>query len=594
MKRTKIYSYFQNDSIPIILISACIVYLLGLSWLKWGSLIIDTGREVYAAYSLTKGNILYKDIQYLYGPLTHYLNALFCLIFGIHLKSFIISGLVCVCGVCILLYKLAAIYLNKLLAALIVIIFLFVFAFGQYYEAGIFNYILPYSYSATYCVLFSLTALFFYYKSNFAVNIYSYLTSLSLFLVFATRIEIGLFLLIAIITGVIINYKVKGNKKEIISLFAAYLLLPAIACFMVYALFSVAAQNENVVSTGIFSILKKNLDLDATFTSYVMGITDFGNNIRDIFLACVYYSAVTAAFYWAVIIIQKVMDRKKHFIAALIFVASFITGFVFSKYLLYGNMQYKPVQIICLILIALCYLKFKKDPSDTRSLFLLAFAVFSLLMLLRIFFRVWPGHYGMYLLVPGMLCYSIFFFNIFPAKFIKNGKNIYLILTAVFFIFLAYSQVTISMFAYSQRLLSVNSWRGSIIVNPSFLRYKNLLEYLVAVSDPSDSLVVFPEGVMLNFLSERDTPLYNYSFLPIDFAEPGFERKIVNDLEKNKVKYIAILRRDTTEYGAAAFLFDYGLEIRKYLEVNYTIDREFGPFPFTSNEFSAVLLKRIE
>ncbi|MFH1847084.1 MAG: hypothetical protein ABH869_05970, partial [Candidatus Omnitrophota bacterium] len=79
-------------SFLIIIIVGCFAYLLDFTWLKWGDLIIDTGRELYVPLMLSEGKLLYKDIVYVYGPFVPYLHALLFKLFAPHLNWLILSG----------------------------------------------------------------------------------------------------------------------------------------------------------------------------------------------------------------------------------------------------------------------------------------------------------------------------------------------------------------------------------------------------------------------------------------------------------------------------------------------------------------------
>lgn len=106
-------------------------------------------------------------------------------------------------------------------------------------------------------------------------------------------------------------------------------------------------------------------------------------------------------------------------------------------------------------------------------------------------------------------------------------------------------------------------------------------------------MVVFPEGVALNYLSQRNNPLPVYAYNPPLLRLAGEETSI-SVLERNKVNYIIILQRETGEYGYSRFGLDYARKMSSWIYEHYRIVEQFGPAPFTSDEFSAVILKRKE
>src|SRR3954469_11930940 len=68
------------------------VLLFAASWQKWADLAIDGGREMNAPLRLLRGEMIYSDVYYLYGPLAPYLNAALYAVLGIHLNTLYLAG----------------------------------------------------------------------------------------------------------------------------------------------------------------------------------------------------------------------------------------------------------------------------------------------------------------------------------------------------------------------------------------------------------------------------------------------------------------------------------------------------------------------
>src|SRR5204863_2920647 len=73
---------------------AIFIILLAVSWQRWTSVIADSGRELDLPLRLLNGEWLYRDVHYLYPPLSPYFNALLYRVFGPHLNVLQISGVV--------------------------------------------------------------------------------------------------------------------------------------------------------------------------------------------------------------------------------------------------------------------------------------------------------------------------------------------------------------------------------------------------------------------------------------------------------------------------------------------------------------------
>src|SRR3954467_4276422 len=78
--------------------------LLALSWQKWADLAIDGGREMNTPLRLLRGERLYSDVYYLYGPLSPYLNAGLYAVFGTHLNTLYGAGVIVSIAVLLLIF----------------------------------------------------------------------------------------------------------------------------------------------------------------------------------------------------------------------------------------------------------------------------------------------------------------------------------------------------------------------------------------------------------------------------------------------------------------------------------------------------------
>ena len=132
------------------------VYLsmLALSWRRWLSPIADSGRELDLPRRLLEGELLYRDIHYIYPPFAPYFKALLYRLFGVDLAVLQWSGVVATLLIVGLVHAVARRILGRLEAILatVAVIVLCVFR-----PTG--SMISPYAYAALYGVLFSLGAL---------------------------------------------------------------------------------------------------------------------------------------------------------------------------------------------------------------------------------------------------------------------------------------------------------------------------------------------------------------------------------------------------------------------------------------------------
>ena len=132
-----------------VLPAAVFVGMACWSWGKWPDLFIDFGRELYVPWQILEGKALGKDIAYLNGPLSPYVNACAFRLFGTGLRTLVILNLCILAVLCALLRHLFRWAGGRLCGFLTVLVFLLLFAFAQYGPVGNFNYVCPYSHEMT-------------------------------------------------------------------------------------------------------------------------------------------------------------------------------------------------------------------------------------------------------------------------------------------------------------------------------------------------------------------------------------------------------------------------------------------------------------
>src|SRR6266496_3630213 len=105
------------EVVGLVALAGTAAFFVATSWRKWPDPLIDFGEQLYSAWQLSQGAVLYRDVDLLYGPLSQYFNAVIFRIFG--------PGLT-------------------------------VFAFSQFVDAGNYEYAAPYSHEVIHGTLICL------------------------------------------------------------------------------------------------------------------------------------------------------------------------------------------------------------------------------------------------------------------------------------------------------------------------------------------------------------------------------------------------------------------------------------------------------
>ena len=138
------------------------VALATWTWGGWPDVLMDFGRELYLAWRLAEGDVLYRDVASVYGPLSPYANAALFRVFGTGLRTLALANL----AILAVLTGLLAAIVNAGAATARwagmagALVFLPLCGFAQLVPAGSFNFVAPYAHEATHGLLLGAAAVF--------------------------------------------------------------------------------------------------------------------------------------------------------------------------------------------------------------------------------------------------------------------------------------------------------------------------------------------------------------------------------------------------------------------------------------------------
>jgi hypothetical protein len=253
--------------------------------------------------------------------------------------------------------------------------------------------------------------------------------------------------------------------------------------------------------------------------------------------------------------------------------------------------------IILLIGCLAAVIKIIKTENNRQWFALLILFVISLFLLLRVFFNLSPNMYGFYLIVPGLISYFIIFFKVIPDFFRKPVKNSFYIcfclILSVFFLYQSLSFWHVSSQLYRAKNFVAVTDKGSFnsFNNLRTIRFWQTVGYFLSKTSADARVVVVPEGIGINFFSNRQNPS-PYLYLGPDSFKIYNEDNIIRDLRSAGVDYFVLVTRSTEEHGLAFFGIDYAKMLYKWILHDYELVQQYGPYPFTSREFGVAIFKR--
>ncbi|HSA06207.1 MAG TPA: hypothetical protein P5556_03420 [Candidatus Gastranaerophilales bacterium] len=547
-------------------------------WNHQGSILIDCGREAYIPEQILKGKVLFKDIFILYGPLSYQINAFLYKIFGIHLNTLYYAGIFNSLIIVSVFYwisrKLTSIKTSWLACFLLMTICIFYF--------HITGYIFPYAYAAVYALSsFLISVLFCMYYIEKSKPVFLSLAALFMGISAVNKID---YILFSGVLFLIAFYFKALQKKDLIKFISCFLLIPAISWGIEFSrglelkeLFYYLQTMNDFVNSSLFKYFYANNTGLYPSDKFLWALSKVSRIFIYNFGICM------LTFYAFFFIFAKLPQFKgKISLQILAFTALYI---VFPKDFFkeigkttaLGWLGVETAVILAVFIIFLLISKrlFKGNiiknfsTINLNDKFFILICAAGVLSSLKSFFFINIHIFGTFFVPFLLLASVVFWLDKFPnyIKFIDKkaweqaGFTILFLLGLIFML----NSLNNGIKGYNY---PIQTNRGKIYA-PDFLgaTLDELISYVNREIPAKSSFLMMPEGLMINFLTARDSNNRFYSLTP-NFVE-AFEEKIVQEIKRNKPDYIFITSQDTGDYGFKQFSQDYGLEIYNYVNKNY-------------------------
>src|SRR5581483_3791453 len=199
-----------------------------------------------------------------------------------------------------------------------------------------------------------------------------------------------------------------------------------------------------------------------------------------------------------------------------------------------------------------------------RNPMLITLSAFSIATTLRIPLSVSPVWYGFVLIVPtyALIAYVLF-------GYLQARSMWWLPLVAL----LCGRELVDQHELYAMKAFPIDSPRGRLY-DANADRARVLNAFIQHIH--GGTLAVLPEGITLDYLTERRTTLSFHTFTPVETADERVENAIIDEIERRPPDLVAIVSRDVTEYGYRGIGIDYDLRLVAYLFQNYSVVRDFN------------------
>lgn len=581
---------------PLLLIATGIA-LATWTWGAWPDPFIDFGRELYVPWQIASGQaVLYRDIAWFNGPLSPHVNALWFRLFGTGLRTLVFVNLALLAVTTALLYRLLAVMADRFAATLACLTFLLVFAFGQYVGVANYNYVCPYSHEVTHGLLLtlvSLNALVTWRKQGRRVWIV--VSGLAVGLAFLTKAEPFLAALASGGVGLALFARDRNDpgRARIAMLWGGAVLLPVLGAF---ALLS-SALGVGAAAAGVVGSWPYVVDGDLTglpFYRLGMGLDRPWFRIGELAAWALGGAAILLP-----VAGLALLTRGRAALGRVLPVAVLVSvggGLLWLRPEIDWLSAARPVPLFVVVigLVAMGWRLRTPGESSGANAAVVAFSVAALVFDLKMILNTRVYHYGFVLAAPGTLLILVALTGWIPVWLRRRGANRQIFDAAV---------LALVAIGVVQHLMITREYldRKTYAAGRGADRFRAdlrgaFLERAVEIVDgrtpAGTTLAVLPEGVMLNYLTRRVNPTPYINFMPPEFLIFG-EAAMLDALERTTPDWIALVHKDTREYGVRFFGRDFGRSIFAWIQRAYEPVEKLGGRPFApETPFGVQLLRR--
>jgi hypothetical protein len=593
--------------------SLCILLAIGffmlfVSWRRWSLIILDFGRELYIPWKLIMGGVLYRDIYVdHYGPFSPYLNAFLFKMFGVNIMTlaFFNMGVVIIITYCI--YRFFRHTTNSVTAMMTAATFLSVFAF----KLPNYNYITPYAYALTHGIalsFFSILAFYQYIKKQ--TTFWVVIIGLLIGTIFLTKLEVFFASIAAIGTGFIVLWHVEQFPLRKIIKVSAMLffsfLFPTVV-FIAYFSFFMPFQE------ALLSILTQYRELfETTVTSNLFYLTVTGRIASSFYLGKILLVAgcYVLLFFlvWSVArLVERISSTYYRMIIIIVAAASALFLLYFMNDVPWNWLDvripfaFQVVVAVMGVFYGITIWKSRKDKGKALyALPMLVFIIFAFVMVLKIILRVTINVYGFALTMPATLVVVAGLVYHVPRLVAKSAQSTTFIraLSSILVAMFLVMQINAISDTYLIRNYPIDTGKERII---TFDAVRNIegpvidatLKKINETIKPNENFLVIPEGILLNYLTRRESPSPYTSFLLGDLAMHN-EEKMVERLSRRLPDYMILVDRSVIEWGFKKFGVDTGTKISAWVIKNYVPIYGIGNISFPGSHLcnGVIIAKR--
>jgi hypothetical protein len=571
-----------------VVLGVVLLMLAAWTWRRSGDVLVDFGHELYIPWQLAEGRVLYRDIVYFMGPLSQYMNALLFRVFGVSFTTLLLANLAILAAATAAIYTLFTRALGRAAGVLGGAVFLCVFGFAHYVRLGNYNYVTPYLHEQSHGVALGLLLLVLLARAvRKPTGPAIAAAGATLGFTFLTKAEAFVpALAVAAAAGAImlaVRRPAPAIALRTAGVFTAAALLPAVAALLfLRAQMPWGTALRGLVGNWVY-IFDRDLILADPYYAKNLGVQGLGEQLKEIAGAL----AWLAAFALGAIGLERVLHGRGRGAAVAAGVLAAVGLTLGTGYMSWVQIP-RPLPIVCAAAAAtavwLCWRQ-REDPGFEARLIIALWSVFSLASLGKMILKTRIEHYGFALAMPGVLLLVALMVFVIPEwlRRHRGGGDVWRAVSAAAVLVGTAWLLTLSGYHYRARTIPVGSGGDLVYTfDPRFhssgVQFAAALEALGKEAPGDGTLVVLPDGVLLNYLLRRPNPTPYYLITPWEMRAFGGEDVVLSRIAREASTHVALVRIDMSEYGPRYFGDPgYGDRIRAWVEQSYDVAASVGP-----------------
>jgi hypothetical protein len=541
-------AHAKKNAVGFTAVAAATAFMLALTWRTWPDAIYDFGSQLYYPWRLAAGQHLYTDIAYFNGPLSQWINATAFELFGVGLTTLVAVNLAIVVAVAAVLWRLTSV------AG--VLVFILVFAFGQYVTIGNYNWLCPYTHEVTHGVALSVAAIL---VSRRITAWRAAITGVLLGLVFLTKAEVFAPAVTAIATGMAVNRA--GRRWAGIAVATA--LIPPLVAFAILT----SQSGSSVGLRGVLGSWPWIFDRRVSGLAFYrqgLGVDDVsGNAIRLLTAAAVELPAIG-------LIVFAGIGPGRWRTAAVV-----VAGMAAAAALFFWTGMQDVARPWPLIVAAVAAVRFfqttpvsearprpgsglpgsgswacpgtRRPPEATGRLVL---AIFALGLLGKMLLNARIAQYGFALAMPAGVILADAAVATLPQWIAARGGDPRRSRLAAAVLVTATVAVHVCMTGLlaSRDTVSVGTGPDQFFADHRGVEVNAAIRQLADIDPHGSTLAVFPQGLMLNYLARRPDPVAVVNLMPPEVISTG-EPNVIAMLNASPPDAVVISEKDVDDGG---------------------------------------------